>query len=292
MRYQQSFGRLSSFGFVAMVFALLGWPIAGQADEDGLSLAGHWTFSGESRDHSGNENHAENHGARLGAAGPAGRQQAARLDGRANYFSIPTDPSLRVGAGDFSLTAWVHVAEKLDDVAGDIISQFDPATRTGFELSIRHNVGVTDSQANYRQLSFGIDQGRLGKWIDRGRPGNSLFAFSMTVFQDDLYIGTCEPGRDEAGHVYRFDGQAGWIDCGAPDRANSISSLIAHAGHLYAASCKYRLSGSSLAESKNAHPDGRVFRYAGDREGDGCGRLGGAESIFGMVVFRGDLYAS
>ena len=91
-------------------------------------------------------------------------------------------------------------------------------TRTGFELSVKHNVGSTNSQANYRNVHFGIDQNRIdAEWTDRGRPGNSVYVFAMTVFDGALYASTCEAGKDEAGHVFRFDGNSEWVDLGSPD---------------------------------------------------------------------------
>ena len=60
-----------------------------------------------------------------------------------------------------------------------------------------------------------------------------------------LYAATCEPGAEQRGRVYRWDGESRWIDLGAPDACNSISSLASFGGSLYAGSSKYRLAGSA-----------------------------------------------
>src|SRR5690606_25444698 len=61
---------------------------------------------------------------------------------------------------------------------------------------------------------------------------------------------------------------------------------------LYAATGHYRTRGSSLPESENTRPGGRVFRYQAPNRWEDCGRLPGVETIGGMVVFQGNLYAS
>ena len=113
----------------------------------------------------------------------------------------------------------------------------------------------------------------------------------MAVYKDQLFAGTCVPGEDEAGRVFRFDG-ANWVDCGAPDKCNSVSSLAVFDGNLYVGVSKYRLRGSSLSESENPHLGGKVYRYVDDGKWEHCGTLPDVEAINGMVVFRDKLYAS
>jgi len=114
----------------------------------------------------------------------------------------------------------------------------------------------------------------------------------LTVHDGDLYAGTCEPGAVESGRVYRYAGGQQWIDCGAPDRSNSVTALTVHRGQLYAGTGKYRVAGSSLPESENTQLGGRIFRYAGGERWIDCGSLPSTEAIGGLVVFRGQLYAS
>lgn len=257
-------------------------------------LIGHWKLIGDTRDHSGNDRDGVNHGADLTADGPDGKANgAAQFDGRDDVIEVPAARSLKLGKLDFSIAVWVKAAADDDDVPGDIISQYDPVERRGFSLGIVTNAGVTTNQANYRNVQFGIDQGRIEpQWKDHGRPGEAVLIFALAVHRGALYAGTCESGRDQAGHVFRSDGAATWTDCGSPDPCNSVSSLAVYQGELYAGVSKYRLGGSSLQESENPNLGGKVYRYAGDKKWIDCGQLPGAEAIGGMVVYRGKLYAS
>ncbi len=265
------------------------------ADRDAEPI-GHWPLVGNTQDSSKHANHAKNQDVDLTAIGRSGQaNSAAQFDGKKSWLEIPKSQALRFGTNDFSIAAWVHVSgdADLDDAYGDLVSQYDPATRRGFSLSITHSAGVTSNQPNTRNVHFGIDNGRLdAEWTDHGRPGNAVLIFSLAVHDGKLYAGTCEPGRDQAGHVYRFDGDARWTDCGSPDRCNSVSSLAVFGGQLYAAVSKYRLAGSALAESENPNRGGKIYRYAGGQKWEECGQLPDTEAIGGLVVYRGKLYAS
>ncbi len=204
---------------------------------------------------------------------------------------VPADQAPRLGKGDFSLSAWV-TCDAADRLPGDLVSMYDPKTRRGFHLTLKSNPGVTTSQANWRHLQFGIDDGRTSEWLDCGRPGNALLAFALCVHEGSLYASTCEPGKTETGKVYRFAGPGHWIACGAPDGSNSVTTLAVHDGALYAGTGKYRLAGSALPESENPTLGGRVFRYGGGTRWIDCGQLPDTEAVGGLVVFRGKLYAS
>src|SRR3990172_6884804 len=101
--------------------------------------------------------------------------------------------------------------------------------------------GVSKTQANFRQLQFGIDNDRASEWIDCGRPGNAILAFALAAHDGQLWAGTCEAGKNETGHVYRYAGGEAWTDCGSPAPCNSVTALAAFAGKLYAGTGKYRL---------------------------------------------------
>jgi hypothetical protein len=208
----------------------------------------------------------------------------AVFNGRDSSIEIADGPQL--GARDFTLSAWI-----LADSGGDILSQYDSTKRRGFHLSIKNNA-VTTSQANRRHLQFGIDNNRQSEWIDRGRPGKAILAFSLAVHDDHLYAGTCEPGPNESGRVFRTRGDGRWESCGAPDRSNTVTALAVFEGKLYAATGKYRLAGSALKESENTHLGGGVFRFEGDGNWTDCGKLPNVEAVGGLAVFRGRLYAS
>ncbi|HPP52074.1 MAG TPA: hypothetical protein PK777_03910 [Thermoguttaceae bacterium] len=250
-------------------------------------LVGRWKLAGDCRDSSGRENHGVNHGVDLSAA------DGAKFNGIDSYIEVPASEDLKFGKSDFSIAVWVHTEAELDDVLGDILSKYDPASRTGLVLSIVNSAGVTSSQPNYRNLLFGIDAGRAdAAWTDCGRPGNCRFVMAMSVWDGHLYVGTYEEGEKEAGHVYRFDGWTTWTECGCPDPANAIGSLAVYEGKLYAGAARYNAGGSALTKSLNWNPGGKVYRYEGGSTWTDCGRLGEANEVIGMAVFQGKLYAA
>ncbi|MFO0917306.1 MAG: LamG domain-containing protein [Planctomycetaceae bacterium] len=218
--------------------------------------------------------------------------QSAKFDGRGSQIEIPFAEKLRLGSDDFTLSVWVRTEATLDDDLGDLISQFDAPTRTGFHLGLRNNAGVTHSQTNYRQLQFGIDAGTEPVFTDEGRPGSAIYGQSMAVQGGELYVGTCETGSTQAGHVYRYGGPGQWIDEGTPDQSNSVTAMAAWNGSLYVGSGKYRLGGSSLTESENPHLGGKIFRFLGEGKWEEVGRFPEMEAVGGMVVYRGRLYVS
>jgi hypothetical protein len=129
-------------------------------------LIGHWPLTKDARDASGDSRHGTALAVEFAATG-------ATFNGRSSRIDIAAAPQL--ATGDFSISLWVHTEAQLDDAIGDLISQYDSATRTGLSLSIKHHAGVTGSQANFRRLEFGIDQGRQdAEWRDEGRPGKVL----------------------------------------------------------------------------------------------------------------------
>ena len=274
----------------AAVFALLFAVRFASAAEPQVDLrqqlAGHWPLAVDGRDNSGRGRDAANHGVEFRAD-----DRAAEFNGRDAFLESASDLPF-LAKGDFSLAIWLHTEKDLDDVPGDLVSQYDSKRRRGFHLSLKNNAGVTFNQANYRQLQFGIDDNRESEWTDCGRPGKAILAFGLAAHDGELYAGTCEPGKDESGRVYRYGGGQKWIDCGAPDKSNAVTSLAAFEGKLYAGTGKYRVAGSALAESENTNLGGRVFRYEGGQKWTDCGRLPEAEAVGGLVVFRGKLYAS
>lgn len=249
-------------------------------------LIAHWRLSSDALDTSGADNSGTNHGLKF-------EQGRADFDGRSSHVRVESSPAFEFGKDPFSIAAWVHTDAVLDDAIGDLISKFDPQSRTGFMLNIKHNVGATNSQANYRQVQFGIDSGSaVGEWKNCGRPGEAVLIFSMATFEENLYVGTGVAGKESAGRVFRYDGDSGWIDCGAPDQSNSVSSMAVYEGKLHVGTAKYRLAGSSLAESENLHPGGGIYRYEGDGKWLELGKLPDREGVNGLVVYKGKLYAS
>ncbi len=285
MTSQQNF----KLTLLSLGLATISLASAGAAPAD---LVGHWKLAGDAQDHSPQANHGMAQGVDLQATGPEDQAgTAAEFDGRQSHIEVPHSQSLQLGNQAFTIALHVHTEDELDDALGDLLSKYDPQSRRGFNFSIVNNAGVTSSQANYRHVHFGIDNGSTAPaWIDLGRLGNAVMIFGMAVYEGQLFAGTCEAGEQQAGRVFRFDGQT-WTDCGSPDRCNAVSSLAVYQGKLYVGVSKYRLAGSSLSESENPHLGGKVYRYDGDGQWLHCGTLPDTEAINGMVVFRGQLYA-
>jgi len=277
---------------VCLVLVAVVADVPARGDEP--KLLAHWPLVGDARDISGNELHLKSQGVDFALAGPKGAAAtAAGFDGRDDFLELSGAPALALGSRDFSLSLWVHTDAELDDVLGDLVSQYDPAARRGFQLSIQNLAGVTTSQANHRHLHFGIDQGRLEEsWTDHGRVGSAVFVFALTVHEGSLYAATCESGRDQRGGVYRWDGKQEWTLVGKPDACNAVSSLASLGDSLYCGTSKYRLGGSSLPESENPNLGGKVFRLAPDGSWQFVGELPGVEAIGSLAVYRGKLFAS
>lgn len=248
-------------------------------------LLGHWRFTSNTEDSSPNKLHGTKQGVKI--------KDAAQFDGLRDHITVPHQESLSLGTGNFTLAAWVNTDENLDDVLGTVLSKYDPQLRRGFQLSIKNQAGVTSSQSNFRHVHFGIDNDQIEPaWTDHGQPGNAIYIFTLATYQNQLFAGTCVADKSDSGHVYRFAGGQKWIDCGSPDKSNSVTSLAVHQGKLYAATGKYRLRGTSLTESNNETHGGGVYRYEGEGNWTFCGKLPETEAIFGLVNYKGKLYAS
>lgn len=243
------------------------------------SLVGHWPLRGDCRDHSGRGNHGRNRGVDL---------QTGTFNGRG--CSIEVTPALNVGAGDFTLSAWVHTEQDIDDVLGDVVSKFEPARRRGFSLGLHASSGGYNSQGNDRHVSFGIDDGSVATWEDCGRPSatSNYVSNSLTVFDGHLYAGITDAAKEEDWcHVFRYCGGQEWEDCGRVGalRTRGVGPLIVHNGRLHAATWSY--------DWNRVTPDlsfCRVYRYAGGKEWEDLGQPGRSRRLFGMASFKGGLY--
>ncbi len=250
-----------------------------------MGLVHHWPLTTNARDTCGERN-GDARGVRFEGG-------SAVFDGRAAHIVTANATPFQPGAGDFTISVHIRTAAELDHVLGDIVSTFDPETRRGINFCLMNFAGVTSAQSNYRNLFFGIDNDSPEpEWSDCGRPGNNLMVWAQCVYDGNLYAGTFETARNEAGHVYRYLGGTAWEDCGSPAPCNAITALAEFDGKLYAAASHYRSRGSSIAESLNETPGGTVFRYEGGKQWTDCGTLDNPEAIFGLVNFRGSLYAS
>lgn len=258
---------------------------------------GYWSLLGDATGGAARAVESINHGVVFDAPSPDG-SPATRFDGRGAWIEVPPGALPALGTRDFTIALEVCTAAELDDGLGDLVCQFDTAARRGFNLTMPTFSGVSNSQSNYRNVFFGIDNGHTEEaWTDCGRPGNAIFIFGLTVHDDVLYAATCEAGANERGHVYRYAGGAQWADCGGPGPSNAIGSLAAFDGALYAGTSWYDTTGSALSASENTAPGGDVYRYDGGTNWTYCGTLenpetGRAITISGLTVFRGRLYAT
>lgn len=198
----------------------------------------------------------------------------------------------KIGTGEFSGAAWIYSDANDANPVGDILTKYDAERRHGFQWSVVTNAGVTNGQSNLRQIQFGIDAGTDPVVQDCGRPGHSMYAFSLISFRGNLYCATCESGEKESGHVYRYGGGQTWHDCGAPDRCNAVSAMAEFQGELYVGTARYNLKGSALEASANLNPGGKIFRYLGDSRWEDCGKIGESPAVYGLIVYEGKLYAS
>jgi penicillin amidase len=250
------------------------------------SLLGYWPLRGDCRDRSGNDRHGVNHGVRL---------EDATFDGRGAYVEIPADSNLQLGAGDFTFAAWVYTEEDLDDVIGDVVSQYDAARRRGFSLTIKSTAGGYSSHGDDRHVYFGIDNGREPTWEDCGRPSptSNYVSNSLTVFDGHLYAAITDAEKFEDWcHVFRYAGGKQWEDCGrvGDRRTHGVGPMVVHRGSLYAATWTYDWNRVGIQQPLDDFCC--VYRYAGGTEWEDCGQPGQCRRLFGLASFRGRLYVT
>lgn len=264
---------------VAACYTLL---FVGTASADDAGLVAYWKLAGDCRDHSGHGHDGVNHGVDLASS---------TFNGVDAYVEVPDAPELHLGAGDFSISAEVYTESELTDVIGDILTKFDPASRRGFNLTVCASNPGYNSQADVRNLFFGVDSGTAGVWTNCGRPGGDRTHISdaLTVFEGNLYAGTTD-GADEAewAHVYRYAGNRLWEDCGrlGDGKTRGVYAMIVHDGALYAATT------SSHGEQPPEMDAGRVYRYRGGREWEDLGAPGKNTRVNSLASFNGKLYAA
>ena len=273
-------------------------------------VVGHWPFATDGEDHSGSSLPSENHGVEIVAsAAPGLIGSAAKFNGRDTYLEVADHPGVRFGAGDFAVAAWLNTDSTETDVVGDIVSKFDATSRKGFQLSVVTNAGMTSTaQSNLRNLQFGIDDGRLEpRFTDCGRPGNATLVAALKVHNGALYAGTLETGADEAGHLWRYEGEGRWADLGNPMGCNVVHSVAEFGGDLYCGLGRYNTHGSLLGEALNTNPGGKIFRVDADGCWEDCGQpgvegaapddaplegyhTGRADDAMALTVYCGELY--
>ncbi len=111
--------------FIAATGFLLAACTASSAEEP--ELLGYWKLAGDCRDHSGNGHEAVNHGVSL---------ETSAFDGKQAYVEVPDAGAFHLGEGDFTISAEVFTEKNVTDVLGDILTKYDPATRTGLNFTL------------------------------------------------------------------------------------------------------------------------------------------------------------
>jgi hypothetical protein len=246
------------------------------------ALAGYWPLRGDCRDHSGHGNHGEARGASA-AEGV--------FDSRDSFVEVPAHPTLDLGTGDFSLSAWVHTEQDVVDVLGDVLTRYDASRRQGFTLSLTASAGGYNSQGDDRHVQFGIDQGRTGDWEDCGRPcaTSNYVSNSLSVFDGHLYAGTTDAATEQDwSRVYRYAGREEWEACGRLGslRTRGVGPMVVHDGALYAGTWSYDWTRVHAEPLDFCH----VYRYQGGQSWEDGGQPGRCLRLFSLASFRGSLY--
>jgi hypothetical protein len=253
-------------------------PVFGQDP----ALVGHWKLRGDCQDHSGKGNHGVNHGVKL---------DDGTFDGVGAYIEVPSSASLKLGSGDFALSAWVHTEKEINDIVGDVLDLYDPTLRRGITLSIGSSAGGYQSQGTDRHVHFGIDNAKATDWQDCGRPSptSNYVSNSLTVFDGKLYA-AITGAKDEKDwcHVFRYDGNQQWTDCGrvGDGKTPGVMPLIVHDGHLYAVTCTYDWT----RVWKGDYDPGRVYRYEGGTKWQDCGQPSDNRTLNCIASYKGKLY--
>lgn len=279
--------RRTLFGLLCLGSIVLRFPAA--SAQDTLSdidlqrdLVGHWKLRGDCQDSSGRNNHGRNHGADL---------KTSRFDGRSTFVEVPSHETLRLGRGDFTISAWIHTDKVVDDTLGDVFTLYDPRARRGVTLNLKASSGGYQSSGDDRHVYFGIDDGKLGEWQDCGRPSptSNYVSNSLTVFDGHLYAAIVDAEKEaDWCHVFRYGGGKTWIDCGrvGQRKTTGVMGLIVHQGHLYAGTSTYDWTRVFSGDYEPA----RVYRYEGGTTWTDCGQPGEMLRINCMATYGGRLY--
>lgn len=257
------------------------------------SLYGHWTFNGNTNDASIYARKGVVHGKVVfNTSGQDGQSRpSVEFSGNDGWIEIPEHKEMAFAEKDFTVAVWINQVKEATEVSSDIISQFDEQNQKGFNLSLKTNA-VTTSLANFNQVHFGIDDNHYSTWKNHGSPDETICAFSMANYRGSLYAGLAHPDKNKSGNVFRLNNNDQWEDFGSPDSANSVMALAVYKDGLYAGTGKYRFAGSSLQESDNLTPGGKIMKYEKGKGWVYCGQLPNTEAVGGMVVYKGALYAS
>ncbi|HAA72402.1 MAG TPA: hypothetical protein DCE55_24910 [Planctomycetaceae bacterium] len=268
---------------------------AAQPPPSAARLVGHWPLAEDTRDVVGTLPGKPTNVTFGRTAGSA--KAAAIFNGRDSVITIPAGAALQLGTRDFSLTAWVKCDVPLRNTLGDLVSQFDPAARRGFNLHLSGSSPAYSSMSDTRHVHFGIDDGYLGPAEDCGKPwpSNSLIT-CLIVFDGELYCGIADADRTEdKARVFRYAGGKRWIDCGRlgnDPNHHSVQAMVVHDGKLYAGTGIYDwVQAMDQLPGKPPAAPTRVFVYAGGTSWRDLGQVGFGSRVLCMGSFQGELFA-
>lgn len=196
----------------------------------------------------------------------------AEFNGTTSQVRIESRDGMIPGRGDFSITVDVRADEETGWHVGDLVSKYDPRTRTGFGLSVITNNGGPGSQTNRRQLSFFLDAGTTPRWRYCGRPRNCRMVFAFAVHRGKLLAGVNDAEPGGLGRLVEYAAPDQWIDRGTPpDGSNAVQTMTVHNGELFVASGCYDGTGSVLSKAGNTTPGGNVYRIDDQFKWHDCG---------------------
>lgn len=194
---------------------------------------------------------------------------------------------------EFSITGWIEVGEREEDLHSTLLSCFDRGTRRGVTLSLLSGGGGYSAQGSAVRVSFGIDDGTPPAWEDCGTPDpeSRYVSNSLTVFDGALFAATTD-SRTEAGRaqVHRHLGGDRWESLGRPPGvdAHGIGPMLVHAAELFVAPWTYDWTVVQDLPLSFVH----VYRLTPAGEWVDCGRPGRCRRITALASFGGRLYAS
>ena len=124
------------------------------------------------------------------------------------------------------------------------------------------------------------------EWENCGSPDGSNAVTALAVYRGHLYAGTGfyraggsalpdSPNETPGGHVYRYEGDNEWADCGQLGDADDVHALAVYQGRLFALPMK-------------SHG---VFVYDGEATWTHCG-IPGDQRAIALAVYNGGLYSA
>lgn len=252
-------------------------------------LIAHWELKENGRDSVG-ASHAV-------ASGVSFVDGAATFNGPDAALRVEESPSLRLLGGDFTIAARIRCELPMRGVYADALSQFDPARRCGFTLSVGGSAPAYCGMSDTRHVHFGIDDGYVGPWQDHGRPwpSNSLVT-CLLAFDGALYAGLASAAKaQDACHVFRWGGGQEWIDFGRlGDDPNhlSVQSMLVHEGRMYAGTGIWDwVRTRGVREGFPGAAPTRVFVYEDGQTWRDVGQVGNGSRVLCLGSYGGLLYA-